>query len=134
MRNGFVESLNGRILDELLNKTMFHDLAHALVVITDWAADYNTERAHSVLDCRTPADYALALTTAQDESSTRRTIAQVAPTGVNTTGLRTRLDESSVAGHRWRLNGSSLNDHLSTALVRGYGLKMKSIAPNCPRK
>lgn len=40
------------------------NLAHARVVITAWAADYNTERPHSVLDYKTPADYAQALTTA----------------------------------------------------------------------
>lgn len=74
---------------ELLNETMFRNLAHARVVIADLAADYNTERPHSALDHLTPADYALALTTAiahpvaRDESSARRPIAQPAPTGVN---------------------------------------------------
>lgn len=90
MQNGFVESFNGRMRDELLNETMFRNLAHAHVMIADWAADYNTERLHSALDYQTPADYALALTTAiarpaaQDESSARRAIAQPAPIGVNT--------------------------------------------------
>jgi len=90
MQNGFVESFNGRMRDELLNETMFRNLAHARVVIAAWAADYNTERPHSALDYQTPADYARSLTTAiarpaaRDESSARRAIAHPAPTTVNT--------------------------------------------------
>lgn len=38
MQNGFVESFNGRMRDELLNETMFRNLAHARVVIAAWAA------------------------------------------------------------------------------------------------
>ena len=89
-QNGFVESFNGRMRDELLNETIFRNLAHARVVIAAWAADYNTERPHSALDYQTPADYAQTLTTAiarpaaRDESSACRAIAQPAPTGVNT--------------------------------------------------
>ena len=64
MQNGFVESFNGRMRDELLNETMFRNLAHARVVIAAWAADYNTERPHSALDYQTPADYARTLNTA----------------------------------------------------------------------
>lgn len=90
MQNGFVESFNGRMRDDLLNETMFQNLAHARVVISAWATDYNTERPHSALCYETPADYARTLTTAtarpaaRDESSARRAIAQPAPIGVNT--------------------------------------------------
>ena len=38
MQNGFVESFNGRMRDELLNETMFRNLAHARIVIASWAA------------------------------------------------------------------------------------------------
>src|SRR5690606_16700096 len=90
MQNGFVESFNGQMRDELLNETMFRNLAHARIVIAAWAADYNTERPHSALDYQTPADYARTLTAAiarpaaRDESSARRAIAQPAPIRVNT--------------------------------------------------
>jgi hypothetical protein len=43
MQNGFVESFNGRMRDELLNETFF-DLDHARRAIGTWAADYNTAR------------------------------------------------------------------------------------------
>jgi putative transposase len=90
MQNAFVESFNGRMRDELLNETMFCNLAHARVVIAAWATDYNTERPHSALDYLTPADYARTLATAiarpatRSESSARRAIAHPAPIGVNT--------------------------------------------------
>lgn len=40
----------GGLRDELLNETMFRNLAHARTVITAWAADYNTKRPYSALD------------------------------------------------------------------------------------
>jgi putative transposase len=89
MQNGFVESFNGRMRDELLNETMFRSLSHARDLIAAWVDDFNHERPHSALDYQTPADYAQALATAiarpaaRDDNSARRAIAQPAPTGVN---------------------------------------------------
>ncbi len=62
--NVLVESLKGRIRDELLNETMFCNVAHARVVIATWTADYNTKSPHSALSYQTPADDARTLTTA----------------------------------------------------------------------
>ena len=59
MQNGFVESLNGRMRDELLNETMFRSPVHARAVIADWVTDYNTQRPHSALGYQTPAEFAL---------------------------------------------------------------------------
>jgi len=55
MQNGYVESFNGRMRDELLNETLFLSLDHARVVIAAWAEDYNQERPHSSLGYETPA-------------------------------------------------------------------------------
>ena len=49
MQNGFCESFNGRMRDELLNETLFLSLAHARVEIAAWMEDYNHERPHSSL-------------------------------------------------------------------------------------
>ena len=68
-----IEDCSGRRLPALpgdeprlrhLNETMFHNQAHARVVISAWVADYNTERPNSASDYQTPADYARDLTTA----------------------------------------------------------------------
>lgn len=89
MQNGFVESFNGRMRDELLNETLFLGLDHARLAIAEWAVDYNTERPHSSLGYQTPAMYAASLTAsdhraAQRKSSARRPLAQPAPQGVST--------------------------------------------------
>jgi putative transposase len=39
MQNGFVESFNGRMRDELLNETLFFDLDDARTKIAAWVAD-----------------------------------------------------------------------------------------------
>lgn len=57
-QNGFVESFNGRMRDELLNETLFMSLGHARDIIADWVEDYNTDRPHSSLGYATPAAFA----------------------------------------------------------------------------
>ena len=56
MQNGFCESFNGRMRDELLNESLFFGLDHARTKITDWINDYNQRRPHSALGYRTPAE------------------------------------------------------------------------------
>jgi putative transposase len=62
MQNGYIESFNGKMRDELLNESLFLNLDQARQVITAWAADYNTARPHSSLGYKTPAAYAGHLT------------------------------------------------------------------------
>jgi transposase InsO family protein len=53
--NGYVESFNGKLRDELLNGEIFHTPQEARVVIEAWRHEYNRVRPHSALDCRPPA-------------------------------------------------------------------------------
>jgi transposase InsO family protein len=62
MQNGYIESFNGRMRDELLNESLFIDLDQARQLIDAWIADYNTARPHSSLGYKTPAAYAGTLT------------------------------------------------------------------------
>ena len=57
--NGYVESFNGKLRDELLNREIFLSLAEARWVTDRWRADYNHRRPHSALDDQTPAAYAV---------------------------------------------------------------------------
>jgi len=66
MQNGFVESFNGRMRDELLNEILFFDLDDARTKIAVWVADYNLQRPHSSLKYLTPAAYAAHLTATDD--------------------------------------------------------------------
>jgi hypothetical protein len=90
MQNGFVESFNGRMRDELLNETVFRDMAHARSAIWALAADYNEERPHSALGYQTPRAFAEDLITATEssaalpENSAHLSVAPPAPIGVST--------------------------------------------------
>jgi putative transposase len=53
--NGYVESFNGKLRDELLNAEVFNTLAEAKVLIERWRVHYNTVRPHSSLGYRPPA-------------------------------------------------------------------------------
>ena len=46
MQNAFIESVNGRLRDELLNETLFTSLAQARVALGCWRADYNCASEH----------------------------------------------------------------------------------------
>ena len=53
--NGYVESFNGKLRDELLNMEVFNTLLEAKVLIEQWRVHYNTVRPHSSLNYRPPA-------------------------------------------------------------------------------
>ena len=47
--NGYCESFNARLRDELLNDEIFYSLKEAQIVIEEWRKHYNTVRPHSAL-------------------------------------------------------------------------------------
>jgi transposase InsO family protein len=53
--NGYVESFNAKLRDELLNAEVFHTLAEAKILLEQWRRHYNTERPHASLGYRPPA-------------------------------------------------------------------------------
>jgi transposase InsO family protein len=58
--NGYNESFNGKLRDELLDREVFYTLAEARVLIGAWRRHYNTVRPHSALGYRPPAPEAVA--------------------------------------------------------------------------
>jgi transposase InsO family protein len=58
--NGFNESFNSRLRDELLNGELFTSLPEAKVVTEDYRLEYNHRRPHSSLGYQTPAAFAAA--------------------------------------------------------------------------
>jgi hypothetical protein len=52
--NGYVESFNGKLRDELLNGEVFNTLKEAQVLIEEWRRHYNRVRPHSSLGYRPP--------------------------------------------------------------------------------
>jgi len=57
--NGYCESLNGKLRDELLAGEVFATLAEARVLIERWRRHYNEARPHSALGYRPPAPAAI---------------------------------------------------------------------------
>jgi len=57
--NGYIESFNGKLRDELLNVEIFTTLFEAQVLIESWRRDYNQVRPHSALGYRPPAPEAI---------------------------------------------------------------------------
>ena len=56
--NGYNESFNGKLRDELLNTEIFYTLKEAQVLIEQWRRHYNEVRPHSALGYRPPAPVA----------------------------------------------------------------------------
>ena len=59
--NGYCESFNGKLRDELLNGEIFYTLREAQVLIERWRVHYNTIRPHSALGYRPPAPEIISL-------------------------------------------------------------------------
>jgi putative transposase len=55
--NGYAESFNSKVRDELLNAEEFGSLLEAQVLAKEWKREYNHVRPHSSLGYRTPAEY-----------------------------------------------------------------------------
>ena len=55
--NGYRESFNSRLRDELLNRELFQSLAEARFLLQDYRRRYNKERPHSSLGYQTPQQF-----------------------------------------------------------------------------
>ncbi len=53
--NGYMESSNGKLRDELLNRGIFATFTEAKVLIEQWRREFNQVRLHSSLDYQPPA-------------------------------------------------------------------------------
>ncbi len=63
IQNAFVESFQGRLRDECLDRHWFVSLADARHTVEAWRQDYNAERPHSALGYRSPEEFRLAFDT-----------------------------------------------------------------------
>ena len=57
--NGYIESFNGKMRDELLNREMFFTIDEAKALINQWRREYNQVRPHSALRYRPPVPEAI---------------------------------------------------------------------------
>ena len=57
--NGYIESFNGKLRDELLNREIFDTLFEAKVLVERWRREYNHMSPHSSLEYQPPAPEAV---------------------------------------------------------------------------
>ena len=57
--NGYTESFNGKLRDELLNGEIFYTLQEARILVEQWRVHYNTIRPHTSLGYCPPAPRAI---------------------------------------------------------------------------
>ena len=57
--NGYIESFNGKLRDELLDREIFDTLFEAKVLVDRWRREYNHMRPHSSLGYKPPAPEAV---------------------------------------------------------------------------
>ncbi len=57
--NGYIESFNGKLRDELLNGEVFDTVLEAQVLCERWRRNYNEVRPHSARGYRPPAPQAI---------------------------------------------------------------------------
>ncbi len=57
--NGYIESFNGKLRDELLNREIFDTLFEAKVLVERWRREYNHTRPQSYLGYKPPAPEAV---------------------------------------------------------------------------
>ena len=96
-QNGFVESFNGRMRDELLNETLFFTIGQARALLARWVDDYNTERPHSSLSYATPAAFAADLE--QQRAGLTQPVASLRSCATIPVGLWSPLDERRGSRH-----------------------------------
>lgn len=109
--NAFIEAFKSRFRAECLNAHWLLTLADAAEKLEAWRRDYNEERPHGAIGNKVP----ITLTkpggiTSLSPDRSRETQPSGGPTlGVRATPteLRSRLDESSVAGHKHQLHKRS---------------------------
>ena len=58
--NGYLESFNGKLRDDLLDREIFYTLTEAPILIDRWRRQYNTVQPHSALGYRPPAPEAIS--------------------------------------------------------------------------
>ena len=91
--NAYIESFNGKLRDELLNREIFDTVQEAQVLLGRWRYEYNHLRPHSSLGYRSPAEARAARTQCNDERQAR--LEQMTDF---TTGLQQRGRSPAVQG------------------------------------
>lgn len=112
MQNGFIDSFNGRLRDELLNnKTLLTSLAQTCMATALWHADYNTARPHSQIAWQTPDEFAKTFTPRQARAALRQRLRAGACRSTSPTGQDPTPETNSALDKNWGGNVSCFVRH-----------------------
>ena len=81
--NGFIESFNARLRDELLDGEIFYTLREAEIVIESWRRHYNAVRPHASIGYRAPAPEVLCPPGSRASVRPRAKLARSVPSSTN---------------------------------------------------
>ena len=98
--NGFIESFNARLRDELLDGEIFYSLAEAKIVIESWRRHYNTVRPHGSLGYKPPAPEVFVPALAARAAARPRTRSAALASPEPVLELTFQMDPSVGADHR----------------------------------
>ena len=105
--NGYIESFNARLRDELLNGEIFYTLREAQIVIESWRRHYNAVRPHASLGYKPPAPEVFVLAFAAWPASLRRPAPPATLAQPPDSKLTFHLDHSMKAGQSARPSSDS---------------------------
>ena len=114
--NGYVESFNGRMRDELLKREIFHALPEAQILTEHWRKEYHCHRPHSCFGSRPPVPRVLkvhAHGARADLGHRRRLPLELAAAVPGVTGI---VDRLRLVPAR-RMEDGDIRDHVCTALL-----------------
>ena len=95
--NGYIESFNARLRDELLNGEIFYTLREAQIVIESWRRHYNTIRPHASLGYKPPAPEVFVPAFAAWPAALRQPAPPATPSAAASLKLTFHLDHSAGA-------------------------------------
>jgi putative transposase len=118
--NGYVESFNGRLREELLDRELFLSLPEARVVLDQWRMDYTHRRPHGGLEWLTPAAFVAGL------DDTASGVVPAASRGVSPVGATAPPSDTP--------RGLFPNSLMSTGTKTGEGsVQPNAAGPTCHR-
>ena len=117
--NGYIESFNARLRDELLNGEIFYTLREAQIVVESWRRHYSSIRPHASLGYKPPAPEVFVTTFAAWPAALRR------PASPATLAQPSRPTWTAPAGcaHQWAHVAHGRTRMIVFPLRRSFGFK-----------
>ena len=130
--NGYVESFNARLRDELLDGEIFYTLREAQIIIESWRRHFNAVRPHGSLGYRPPApEVFVPAFAAWPATLTRPAPPAMLPAGEATNPELTSEPDHSMGADHLRCRAYAVSGPRQTRSERGFRSSRAGFAPCC---